>query len=462
MRRLLIVDDEESVRLSLKGVLEDEGFEVLLAPGGEEAVRTVEEEAVDLVLLDIWMPGMDGVEALKLIRDRDPSVKVVMFSGHGTIETAVTATKLGAYDFLEKPIALEKLLITVKNALALKELEEAHLALREEVAEEEELIGETPAMRRLKDEILRVAPSDGWVLIMGENGTGKELVARAIHRHSKRRDKPFVAVNCAAIPDELIESELFGYEKGAFTGAFSRKKGKFELAHQGTIFLDEIGDMSLRTQAKILRVLEEKRFERLGGSQAIKVDVRLIAATNKDLSQEMRKGSFREDLFYRVNVIPLYIPPLRERREDIPLFINYFLRQFRMRGGRGIKEMEGEALELLMSYHWPGNVRELKNIIERLVIMTPGPRITLEDIPSNFKGEMLGPLKGSDETTSDIRKARRDFERRFILKRLEENEWNISKTARAIKIQRSHLHQKIKSLNIDPMCYRKREDDRKG
>ncbi len=442
-RRLLIVDDEESVRLSLQGALRDEGFDVLTASSGEEAAKLVGEVQIDLILLDIWMPGVDGIESLMEIKKKEPGVNVIMITGHGTIETAVRTTKLGAYDFLEKPLSLDRLLLTINNALAFKELEEANVALRAEVEGREEIIGESPAILKLKEQILRVAPSEGWVLITGENGTGKELVARAIHQHSRRMKKPFVAVNCAAIPDDLIESELFGFEKGAFTGAYATKKGKLELAHEGTVLMDEIGDMSLKTQAKILRTLEERRFERLGSSQTIKVDLRIIAATNKDLGEEMRRGNFREDLFYRINVIPFHIPPLRERREDIPLFVDHFLRQFSLRSGRILKEIDENALEYLVNYHWPGNVRELKNIIERLVIMTPHRTIGPDDIPPPIGGGNMRKIP------ADLRGARREFETRFVLERLRENGWSITRTARAIGVGRSYLHQMVKTLKID-------------
>lgn len=444
--RILVIDDESSIQQALKGALEDEGLEVVAVGSGEEGLARFWPGSFDLVLLDVWLPGMDGLEVLKTLKQREGQLKVIMISGHGTIETAVKATKMGAYDFIEKPISLDKLLVTINNALAYRQLEEAHLALKEEVEGKEELIGQTPAINQLRSLIERVAGSDGSILIVGENGTGKEVVARTIHRLSQRKDKPFLAVNCAAIPEELIESELFGYEKGAFTGAYVRKKGRFELAHQGTLFLDEIGDMSLKTQAKILRTLEERAFERLGGTDTLKVDVRLIAATNKNLEAQIEKGDFREDLYYRISVIPIHLPPLRERKGDIPLFVSYFLDKFNRRSASGPKAISSAATQYLSSYHWPGNVRELKNIIERLVIVTSAEEIGGADLP----GYLRGKEAGSDlPDGKDLKDARRAFERNFILEKLNEYGWNISKTARALNIQRSHLHQKMKSLKID-------------
>ena len=444
--RILVIDDELSIQQALKGALEDEGLEVVTVGTGEDGLARFWPTSFDLVLLDVWLPGMDGLEVLRTLKQRDSQVEVIMISGHGTIETAVKATKMGAYDFIEKPISLDKLLVTINNALAYRQLEESHLALQEEVEGKEELIGHSPAIREVISLLERVAPSDGSILIVGENGTGKEVVARTIHRSSLRQDNPFLAVNCAAIPEDLIESELFGYEKGAFTGAYSRKKGRFELAHQGTLFLDEIGDMSLKTQAKILRTLEERSFERLGGTDTLKVDVRLIAATNKNLEAQIEKGDFREDLYYRISVIPVNLPPLRERKADIPLFVSYFLDKFNRRLASGRKSISSAATQYLSSYHWPGNVRELKNIIERLVIVVAGEEIGLADLPGYLR-EKAGAPPSLDAT--DLRDARRVFERNFILEKLNDNDWNVSKTARALNIQRSHLHHKMKSLKIE-------------
>jgi two-component system nitrogen regulation response regulator NtrX len=366
---ILVVDDEESIRETLSGILEDESYETVEASSGEEALLKVNEYLPELVILDVWLPGMDGLETLKAIRNTERPPVVIMISGHGTIDMAVQATKLGAYDFLEKPLSLEKILILVKRALEKQRLERENRDLKESIVQKTEIIGESKCIRELKEKIVRAAPTQGRVLILGESGTGKELIARSIHESSNRKSNPFVEVNCAAIPQELIESELFGHEKGSFTGAFTRKKGKFEISDKGTLFLDEIGDMAHPTQAKVLRILETQKFQRVGGDSTIKVDVRLIAATNKDLSKEIGKGNFREDLFFRLNVIPIYVPPLRERKEDIPLLVNSFLNHFARQYGQKPKKISSSTLKSLMAYDWPGNVRELKNTIERFVIM---------------------------------------------------------------------------------------------
>jgi len=449
---ILIVDDEESILKALGGILEDEGYRTLYAADGIEALEVVQRETPDLVMLDIWMPRMEGLEALQRLREIHPGLVVVMMSGHGTIETAVKSTKMGAYDFIEKPLSLEKVIVTVNNALGVNRLRQENASLRGIVLQDHDMIGTSQAMKRLQEQIGLVAPSSASVLITGENGTGKELVARAIHYYSPRRDKPFVELNCAAIPEELIESELFGHEKGAFTGAVSQKKGKFDLADSGTIFLDEIGDMSLKTQAKVLRILQERKFERVGGTRTIEVDVRIIAATNKVLEDEIRRGTFREDLFYRLNVVPFQVPPLRERREDIPVLIEHFLDLFCRRESRDCKEMAPEAVALMKSYDWPGNVRELKNIIERLVIMTPGRTITEMHMPAYLAGkdarEDGGRFDGLRDVSS-LREAREEFEKEFIIQKLEENDWNISRTAEAIELERSNLHRKIKTYGIN-------------
>jgi two-component system nitrogen regulation response regulator NtrX len=451
---ILVVDDEEGIRTSLGGILEDEGYKTLFAVDGAEALSVARQEAPDLVLLDIWMPRMDGLEALQKLRELYPGLTVIMMSGHGTIETAVRSTKLGAYDFIEKPLSLEKVIISVHNALGANRLREENASLRGLVLKDHEMIGDSPAMRKLREQIRLVAPSNASVLITGENGTGKELVARSIHYFSQRRDKPLVEINCAAIPEELIESELFGHERGAFTGAIAQKKGKFDLADGGTIFLDEIGDMSLKTQAKVLRILQERKFERVGGTRTVEVDVRIMAATNKVLEEEIRAGNFREDLFYRLNVVPFTVPPLRERKDDIPLLIGHFLNLFCHREGGARKVMAPEAMAVMKNYDWPGNVRELKNIIERLVIMTPGGTITANHIPDYISAgeaprEIVVGRPGSALEFSSLREAREEFEKEFILQKLEENDWNITKTAEAIELERSNLHRKIKSYGID-------------
>jgi len=452
MKSILIIDDEESIRESLKGILQDEGFRTIFAENGGHGLQLVKEDRPDLVMLDIWMPGMDGLETLGRIREISPSLMVVMMSGHGTIETAVKATKLGAYDFIEKPLSLEKVLLCIQNALKIGQLEEENRTLKAKLAKDHEMIGNSPAIVRLKEQISLAAPTSGWVLITGENGTGKELVARAIHYFSHRHDNPFVEVNCAAIPEELIESELFGHEKGAFTGATTLRKGKFDQAHEGTLFLDEIGDMSLKTQAKILRILQEHKFERVGGNRTIEVDVRVVAATNKNLEEEIEAGNFREDLYYRLNVLPFHVPPLRERNEDIPSLAQHFLEFFCSKESRETKTLTPEAIKFLARYSWPGNVRELKNIIERLVIMTPDTIITEKHLPPVLSSRRGAPSQSTPSWAAQgatFREAREDFERDFLVQKLEENDWNVSRTAEAIEIERSSLHRKIKSFGIE-------------
>jgi two-component system nitrogen regulation response regulator NtrX len=447
-KQILVVDDEERIRQSLNGILKDEGYEVVESKEGTQALKHLEVDPPDLVLLDIWMPGMDGMEVLERMKGQVPSLPVIMISGHGNIELAVKAVKLGAYDFIEKPLSLEKVLLSVNNALLFSKLEQENRALRQEVERKYEIVGNSAEVQQLKEQIKIVAPTNGWVLINGENGTGKELIARAIHRLSLRAERSFVEVNCAAIPEELIESELFGHEKGSFTGAFTKRRGKFDLAHEGTLFLDEIADMSLKTQAKILRILQEQKFERVGGTEMIYVDVRVIAATNRDLMEEIQKGKFREDLFYRLNVIPLTAPPLRERRSDIPLLVEYFIKAFCLENNKEKKKISPEAMELLTGYAWPGNVRELKNLVERMVIMTRGPVIEEKDVPDPVQEHRKAPLEYSFFDFELLRDARREFEKRFIMKKLSENDENISKTAEMIGIERSNLHRKIKSYEI--------------
>ncbi len=448
-RTILVVDDEKGIRQSLHGILTDEGFEVISAKNGDGALMMVAEELPDLILLDIWLPDIDGIEVLRRIKNDYPYLQVIMISGHGTIETAVKAIKMGAYDFIEKPLSLENILLTINNALNFYQLAEENRLLRQKVQGYYGPTGKSEIITELKRQIEMVAPTNAWVLIRGENGTGKEVVAHAIHQKSQRADKPFVEVNCAAIPEELIESELFGHEKGSFTGAYSKKRGKFDLANEGTLFLDEIGDMSLRTQAKILRILQEQKFERVGGTKTISVDVRVIAASNKNLEEEIGKGTFREDLYYRLNVIPIEVPPLRERLEDIPILADEFLEHFCYRSGSGKKKMSPDALELLKNYDWPGNVRELKNMVERLVILTPGKLITAEDIPDSLKKKLRLYSQSPLFQVDSLKEARSYFEREFILRKLAENNGNISQTAEAIGIERSHLHKKIKAYGVE-------------
>ncbi|MDL1956645.1 MAG: sigma-54 dependent transcriptional regulator [Candidatus Desulfofervidus auxilii] len=441
---VLVVDDEKSICEALTGILSDEGYEVITAFNAAEAFKKVEEEIPDIVLLDIWLPDIDGLEVLRRLKKDYPYLPVIMISGHGNVEIAVKAMKLGAYDFIEKPLSWENTIPPVMNALKMSSLREENIALKGK-ALKCELIGESEAIKKVKELIKKVAPTNASVLIRGENGTGKELVARAIHYYSRRAHGPFVPVNCAAIPEELIESELFGHEKGAFTGAHTRKKGKFDLAHGGTLFLDEIGDMSLKTQAKVLRVIEEQRFERVGGTKTIEVDVRIVAATNKKLEEEINAGNFRADLYYRLNVVPIEIPPLRERKEDIPLLVEEFLKEFATESHLGLKEIEPEALELLKQYDWPGNVRELRNIIERLVIMTPGAVITAKDIP-----ESIIQRKNNLDLFSlnNFKEAKALFEREFLRKKLQEFKGNITLTAQAIGLERSYLHKKLKFYGL--------------
>ncbi len=445
---ILAVDDEPTILKSLSGILSDEGFEVLTASNGYEALKIIDQESPDLVLLDIWMPGIDGIETLQEIKRTNPFLQVVIISGHGTIETAVKATKSGAYDFIEKPLSIEKVVVTINNALNFRQLEEENRFLRKKTLEKHSISGNSPPIKALKKQIAIAAPTNAWIMITGENGTGKELVARTIHQMSHRADKPLIDVNCAAIPEELIESELFGHEKGAFTGATGKKRGKFEVANGGTIFLDEIGDMSLKTQAKILRILQEQKFERVGGTRTLTVDVRVIAASNKDLEKEIQKETFRDDLFYRINVIPIEVPRLRDRAEDIPLLVETFLKGCHEEGCCNLKTITAEALEHLKAYPWPGNVRELKNLVERLGIMTESDVIGEEHIPASYSRQ--GPVApgGVSLEADSLKEAKKEFEKAYILRKLSENEHNISQTADAIGIERSHLHKKIKSFGL--------------
>jgi two-component system nitrogen regulation response regulator NtrX len=445
--RVLIVDDEESIRRSLAGVLSDEGMEVATAAEGEAALAMLREEGAgfDAVLLDIAMPGRDGLAVLEELRGLWPELPVVMMSGHGTVETAVRATRLGAFDFIEKPLSAEKVLLTLQHAIENRRLAAENRRLRAQALRAHEILGDSEPVVRLKQQIAQAAPTNGWVLITGENGTGKELVARQIHLQSRRTAEPFVEVNCAAIPEELIESELFGHEKGAFTGAIARKLGKFELADRGTLFLDEIADMSLKTQAKVLRVLQESKFERVGGTEPIEVDVRVIAATNKDLEREIGTGTFREDLYYRLAVIPFHVPALRERREDIRVLASAFVEEFCAESGARSKTLSARAMDLLQAYGWPGNVRELRNLMERLVLMTAGPRIQPEDLPETVRA--AGPRDGGEGGT--LEEARRAFEREFLLGKLREHGFSVSRTAEAVGLARESLSRKIRALKIE-------------
>jgi two-component system, NtrC family, nitrogen regulation response regulator NtrX len=444
---VLVVDDEVRIRETLSTVLEDEGYQVTLASSGEEALELAARQVPNMVLLDIWMPGLDGLETLQRLKEAHPALPVIIISGHGTIETAVRATQLGAYDFVEKPLILDKLLLTIGHALERESLTRRYEVLRSREDKRYQIVGQSPVVRGLLRLIETAAPSNARVLISGENGTGKELVARAIHRLSQYSRGPFVEVNCAAIPEELIESEMFGHEKGAFTGAAKMKRGKFELAHGGTIFLDEIGDMSLKTQAKVLRVLEEKTIERVGGDRTIKVDVRVIAASNKNLPEQIERGDFREDLYYRLNVIEIYVPSLAERIEDVPLLAEHFLKFFAEEYGKRPQSLHPDTLALLMKHPWPGNIRELRNIIERLVILSRSEVIQPEELPPSFReSQEVHPF--SLRECESLKEAREDFERQYILWQLKRNDFNVTHTAEALKIERTNLHRKLKALGI--------------
>ncbi len=442
---VLVVDDEEGIRQTLSAVLEDEGLSVETAATGEDCLRAFERRVFGCVLLDVWLPGMDGIETLGRLKAAYPETAVIMISGHGSIETAVRATRLGALDFIEKPLQIERTVLAIRNALRQRQLEADNQRLRQQL-DDYVMIGESVPMRALRQQIAVAAPTNGRILIYGESGTGKELVARSIHHTSARASMPFVALNCAAIPEELIESELFGHTKGAFTGATQSKRGKFEQADGGTLLLDEVSDMSLKVQAKVLRVLEEQKFEPVGANTTVKVDVRIIAATNKRLDEEIERGSFRADLFYRLNVIPFEVPPLRERREDIPLLIDYFNRKYSAEYNRAPKTFADTAIEQMAAHDWPGNVRELRNTVERVVIMTAKETIAAQDLP------LLGSLEGvkmpARYNFTSYREGREAYERNYIIRKIAECDGNITRTAEALGIDRSHLYRRMKALGI--------------
>ena len=441
MSRILIVDDEPGIRQSLKGVFEDEGFNVDTASNGEECLEKLEGGDFDLVLLDVWLPGIDGIETLKQIRRKNSSTYIIMISGHATIATAVSATKLGAFDFVEKPLSIEHILLKSRNALSHRRLQQGNAELRQQDEARYAIVGESIPVKALKKQISVVAPTNSRVLIYGESGTGKELVARNIHSQSQRNEKPFIEVNCAAIPEDLIESELFGHTKGSFTGANEDKKGKFELAEGGTIFLDEVGDMSLKTQAKVLRAIEQQSFQPIGAQSTRSVDVRIIAATNKNLAVEIKTGRFREDLFYRLNVIPFFVPPLRERHKDIRVIARHFMNIFSAEYGRISKEFTEDALTTMDNYSWPGNVRELRNEIERLVIMVSAKKIDCSSLTlANGTSVEYHPT---------LQEARNQYERELILDKLKESGWNISQAARLLGLERSYLYRKMKAYGIE-------------
>jgi two-component system nitrogen regulation response regulator NtrX len=447
---ILIIDDEPGIREVLKDVLEDEHYQVFLAEDGISGLSILEKETINLVILDVWLPNIGGIDVLKQIKEKNPDIAVIMISGHANINLAVTAVKMGAFDFLEKPLSLEKTITVVRNALKMEDLIKENRNLKQTLFPEDEMIGSSPAIAKINDLINQSAGTDSRILILGENGTGKELIAREIHRKSKRADGPFVEVNCAAIPETLIESELFGHEKGSFTNAFSQRKGKFELAHTGTLFLDEVADMSLNAQAKVLRVIQDFKFERIGGEKSITVDVRLIAATNKNITEETDSGRFRKDLYFRLNVIPIFVPPLRERTEDIVLLIDYFMLKFNQDTRRPVRSFSKEALEILKNYPWPGNIRELKNFTERISIMADEKIISPETVRMYLgKNEMRREEKSlADFDNMKLTDAKEQFEKELIEKKLKENDFNISKTSEELGIYPSNLHAKIKKYGI--------------
>ncbi len=449
MARLLVVDDEAGIRSALVQVFEYEGHDVRGAEDGARAIEAASGFRPDVIFLDVKMPGMDGLDVLARLREEDPSTPVIMISGHGTIDTAVEATRKGAYDFLQKPLDTDRLLVTLRRALELRGLTQSVADLRSQVESRYEIVGTSFPIRRVLERIEKVAPTDARVLVSGENGTGKELVARALHRLSSRSERPFIEVNCAAIPSELIESALFGHIKGSFTGAVADQAGKFEQADTGTLFLDEVGDMSPDAQAKVLRALEEGVVTRVGGSKAVEVDVRVIAATNKELEREIDEGGFREDLFYRLNVVPIHVPPLRERRDDIPMLVQHFTDIMTQREGMSPRSFETAAIERLQSFSWPGNVRELRNTVERLLILASGDSVRAEDVDFLATGRSGGGGLGgelmSTESFSDFKDG---AERAYILQKLRENDWNVAETARRIDMPRSNLYKKIEKYGL--------------
>lgn len=446
---IMIIDDEPSILQSLGGLLSDEGFEVLTASNGYEGLKMIEQEAPDLVLLDIWMPGIDGIETLKEIKKIHPFLPVIIITGHGNIETAVKATKLGAFDLIEKPLSIDKIIVDINNALNFRRLEEENRFLRKKTIEKNAINGSSPATTELIKQISFIAPTDSWILITGENGTGKELVARSIHQFSQRAEQALIDINCAAIPEDRLESELFGHEKGAVEWSDNRKRGRLEMANEGTLFLDEIGDMKLEIQAKLLRVLQEQTFQRVGGGRTINVNVRVIAATNKDLEAEIKKGSFREDLFYRLNEIPLAVPALRDRREDIPLLVNIFLDEKAKQNGTPKKQISSQIMDMLSQYQWPGNIRELKNLMGRLAVMVEKDIIDIDDLPNPYNPEAEKGLHKDNTLFSleNIVEATEMFKKEFIIRKYYQLNQDIDKTANAIGIDPEELRQQLKDIN---------------
>ncbi|MCL2154602.1 MAG: sigma-54 dependent transcriptional regulator [Leptospirales bacterium] len=448
MAKILIVDDEENIINSMTPILQDEGHIVFSGKTGEEALSFLSKNEIDLLILDVWLPDADGIDLLGKIKSLYPEPAVIMISGHGSIDIAVKSTRMGAFDFLEKPPSLDRVVTSVNNALEQARLRKENIKLKKKSFVDDDMIGNSSQINEIKDIIRRAAKTNARVLITGESGTGKELVARAIFQLSNRSDEPFLKMNCAAIPDELIESELFGHEKGSFTGALGRRLGKFEHADGGTLFLDEVSDMSLSAQAKVLRVLQEQQFERVGGNDTITVDVRVIAATNVNIAKAIQDGKFREDLYYRLNVIPISMPSLAERIEDIDLLANYFLEKFTQEHGTGKKIITDDGMLFLREYPWPGNVRELKNILERVVIMVSSEEIKSEDIKKNIDSE-IGIIKGINPIDKSLKDARYDFEREYITASLKKHDWNISAAAKELGMERINLNKKIKQYNIN-------------
>ncbi|NUM80661.1 sigma-54-dependent Fis family transcriptional regulator [bacterium] len=446
MSSILIVDDEKNIRRSLEMILSAEDYKIFSAENGKEALNIIHDQAIDLVFLDLLMPEMNGIDVLKQIKNYEPEVVVVMMSGHGTIENAVEAVKLGAYDFIEKPLTKEKVVITANNVFEKISLRSENRSLRSEISKKFEMVGRSEPVIAIKKQIEKIAPTTVRALILGESGTGKELIARAIHDQSPRKNKPFIKVNCAAIPEDLIESELFGAVKGAYTGSVADREGKFSQAHTGTIFLDEVGDMSLKVQAKVLRVLQEGEFEKVGGTKTIKVDVRVIAATNKDLKAEVEKNTFREDLYFRLNVVPIFMPPLRERKDDIPVLIDYFLKQICDETGSRPKKFTDEAMSALVRYAWPGNIRELRNLVERVMILSSDEKIDVADLPPVVLEKNV-PVKSINSGKS-LKNLKEDVEKTYIIQALERNGWNVTKAAGELGIERTNLHKKLKYYNI--------------
>lgn len=448
-RSILVVDDEVGILESLSGILRDEGYDTITASNGNEAIKSVQDDSIDLVLLDVQLPDINGVEVLRKIKEIEPDIPVIMISGRATIRVAVDSTKLGAYDFIEKPFSpeekIDKMLLTIKQAIERQQLEQENRAFRIRENKKWTMVGQSPSVLKLYEQISKAAPSKGRVLITGENGTGKELVARAIHRQSPRSSARFVEVNCAAIPQDLIESELFGHEKGSFTGAGSRQIGKFELANGGTLFLDEIGDMSLSAQSKVLRAIEEGEIQRIGGTRTIKLDVRIISATNKSLEKEIEKGNFRQDLYYRLNVIPIYVPPLRERKEDIPLLVQHFMELFCNENGKPLKKISPSALNLLMEHNWPGNIRELRNIVERLIILVDADTIESSHVLSALNVKHINEIDRGEKSLKELLD---EYEKKILLAELNANRGNVSQTAKKLKVDRANLYRKLRAYDI--------------